>query len=413
MYIRETIILVCMAKAYLFGPNIIHTIMNDGVRGMHKNKQMQAVRIATYAMFALGIALIALSAFYVSSFLVILGLAVVFWGGVFLYITPVLHVPLDLLEASANVSENNIERVLGELDLSEKGVYLPPKNLKNSESSLIFIPIPPHVTELLTRQETNPHPEASNAYAPPFELIPKPTPESTPQTPITEPNPEGPQPNLIAPESASQALNFIPQESKVEEAEVFKPEKVPEVAVASIPVSVPEAVKTVVAEVTTVRSVFEASRVVLTKPAEAELVIENRKLDNVVGQVRPPSKRYGPSDKTFNEKWFASVFDEGENTPEHSIIGKPVRTKIESDVGCVLQRRKTPLGIMVLVEFKWETPEEQKAHHDMTGETVWFWDDEVESVEPKPTEDLAKLVEDALDELDSDGAAALKELEEL
>jgi hypothetical protein len=387
------------------------------------------VRVATAVMVTLGASLVALSAFYVSSFLAILGVALVFWGCILLYVAPVKQVPYDLLEAAADVNAGGIERVLSEFNLSKKGVYLPPKNLKDIQSSLVFIPLPPHVTELLTNQETKPYPKAPNANTPPFELIPKPTPELTPQTPTTEPNLEAPQPNLPATESALQANNFIPQEPKVKEAEVFepemtasvpfveaeviKPENVHEVAVAPIPVVFPEAVKPVVAEVTTTWSVSEVSRVVLPKPAEAELFIEKRKMDNVVGKLRPPSRRYGSSDKTFNETWFASVFDEGENTPEHSIIGKPVRTKIEGDVGCVLQRRKTPLGIMVLVEFKWDTPKEQKAHHDMTGETVWFWDDEVESVEPKPTEDLAKLVEDALDELDSNGAAALKELEEL
>jgi hypothetical protein len=44
------------------------------------------------------------------------------------------------LGASANGSADNIERILSEFDLSEKGIYLPPKNLKKIESSLIFIP---------------------------------------------------------------------------------------------------------------------------------------------------------------------------------------------------------------------------------------------------------------------------------
>jgi hypothetical protein len=44
------------------------------------------------------------------------------------------------IAASASSNVNNIERILSEFDLSEKGVYLPPKNLKNMESSLIFIP---------------------------------------------------------------------------------------------------------------------------------------------------------------------------------------------------------------------------------------------------------------------------------
>jgi hypothetical protein len=91
-------------------------------------------------MLALGVSLVIVSAFYISSFLAILGTAISFWALVLLYITPAKHVPLTLLNASANVDSSNIERLLAELDLTEKGVYLPPKNLKNIESSLIFIP---------------------------------------------------------------------------------------------------------------------------------------------------------------------------------------------------------------------------------------------------------------------------------
>jgi hypothetical protein len=49
-------------------------------------------------------------------------------------------VPLTLLNALANSSLDSIELLLFEFNSIEKGVYLPPKNLKNIESSLIFIP---------------------------------------------------------------------------------------------------------------------------------------------------------------------------------------------------------------------------------------------------------------------------------
>jgi hypothetical protein len=80
------------------------------------------------------------SAFYASSFLAILGVALTFWGAILLYITPTKHVPLDLLNAAAEANATNIERILTEYNLTQKGIYLPPKNLQNSESSLVFIP---------------------------------------------------------------------------------------------------------------------------------------------------------------------------------------------------------------------------------------------------------------------------------
>jgi hypothetical protein len=105
-------------------------------------------------MLLLGIGLVVVSAFYASAFLAILGAVIIFWGVILLYVTPSKHVPLTLLNASAEAAAANIERLISELDLAEKGVYLPPKNLKNIESSLVFIPETPK-TPLPTPEETN------------------------------------------------------------------------------------------------------------------------------------------------------------------------------------------------------------------------------------------------------------------
>jgi hypothetical protein len=95
-------------------------------------------------MFALGIGLTVISVVYLSSFLVILGIGIIFWGAILLYITPTRHVPLTLLNAIAAANANNTERILTELNMTEKGRYLPPKYLKNYESSLVFIPERPY-----------------------------------------------------------------------------------------------------------------------------------------------------------------------------------------------------------------------------------------------------------------------------
>ena len=78
------------------------------------------------------------SAFYASSFLAILSLSITFWSAILLYVTPTKHVPLTLLNASTDA--RNIERILIETNFTQRGIYLPPKNLINIESSLIFIP---------------------------------------------------------------------------------------------------------------------------------------------------------------------------------------------------------------------------------------------------------------------------------
>jgi hypothetical protein len=87
-----------------------------------------------------GVTMIVLSALNASSFLGILGVSVAFWSVLLLFFTPTKHAFLSLLKASASASGSNIERSLIEFNLVEKGIYLPPQNLRNFESSLVFVP---------------------------------------------------------------------------------------------------------------------------------------------------------------------------------------------------------------------------------------------------------------------------------
>jgi hypothetical protein len=95
-------------------------------------------------MLVLGVALLVSSAFYVSSFLAIIGLAIAFWGAILMYIKPVKQVPLTLLYASAEAISSNIERILAQSNLTQNGIYLPPKNLKTADDSLVFVPVFPN-----------------------------------------------------------------------------------------------------------------------------------------------------------------------------------------------------------------------------------------------------------------------------
>jgi hypothetical protein len=106
---------------------------------MLRRRKVRASQVAVIAMLGLGIVLTTISAFYASSFLAILGVGIVFWGAILMYITPSKHVPLTLLNSSVS-NNGNIERILSELNLNEKGLYLPPKCLKDFESSVVYIP---------------------------------------------------------------------------------------------------------------------------------------------------------------------------------------------------------------------------------------------------------------------------------
>ncbi len=119
--------------------------MKDAIDSDALAKKLVLSRIAKISLPIIGAILLIFSILHVSSFLAILGISIIFWDTILIYITPTKHVPLTLLEASSTDSAN-IERVLSEFDLVEKGIYLPPKNLHSGESSLVFIPRKPKTT---------------------------------------------------------------------------------------------------------------------------------------------------------------------------------------------------------------------------------------------------------------------------
>jgi len=102
--------------------------------------QFKINKIIAYIMLTLGIISLAASASYASSILAFIGLGLSFWGALLLYITPSRHVKLELLNATTTPALANIEKVIANMELNGKGIYLSPKYLKDFESSLIFIP---------------------------------------------------------------------------------------------------------------------------------------------------------------------------------------------------------------------------------------------------------------------------------
>lgn len=103
-------------------------------------RKIGQTRLASLFLLALGIFALAFSIVYASSVLAFIGLGLILWGALLLYITPSKHVSLELLNAMATPYLTNIEKIMNAYDLEEKGVYLPPKYLENSESILVFIP---------------------------------------------------------------------------------------------------------------------------------------------------------------------------------------------------------------------------------------------------------------------------------
>jgi len=99
-----------------------------------------STRIVAFSILALGLTALAASAFYASTILAFIGLGLTFWGALLLYVTPTRYVKLELLNAVAPSTLANIEKILANSKLNEKGIYLPPKYLRDFESSLVYIP---------------------------------------------------------------------------------------------------------------------------------------------------------------------------------------------------------------------------------------------------------------------------------
>jgi hypothetical protein len=123
------------------------------IKKMRLNQDIVTVLIIG-AVLMTGVVMIVFSALNGSSFLAILGVSVAFWSVLLLFFTPTKHTFLALLKASASAGGSNIERSLLEFNSAEKGVYLPPQNLREFESSLVFVPKTPR-TVLPASNETS------------------------------------------------------------------------------------------------------------------------------------------------------------------------------------------------------------------------------------------------------------------
>jgi len=95
------------------------------------------------------------SVYYSSYILAFIGLGLTFWGALFLYIKFTKYVRLDLMNAACSSNLDNIERILAPIETHLKGIHLPPKNLSDYTSSLVFIPAKPN-QRLPSSAETNP-----------------------------------------------------------------------------------------------------------------------------------------------------------------------------------------------------------------------------------------------------------------
>jgi hypothetical protein len=96
--------------------------------------------IIGYAVLSIGAAAFIVSTIYNSTILALIGLGLSFWGILFLYAKPVQYMKAGLIDSTAIASLTTIDRVLADLKYQGKGIYLPPKYLKDFKSGTVFLP---------------------------------------------------------------------------------------------------------------------------------------------------------------------------------------------------------------------------------------------------------------------------------
>jgi len=105
-------------------------------RGLAK---IDPTKLVCSALLAAGVIALAFSINFTSLILAFIGLGLVFWGAILFYIRPEKYVKETLLVKTTLPSLVNLEQMLTELGYQRKGVYLPPKYLKDFESSKIYL----------------------------------------------------------------------------------------------------------------------------------------------------------------------------------------------------------------------------------------------------------------------------------
>jgi len=115
-------------------------------------------RATSLTLLGVGAAALIASVIYVSQILALIGLSLVFWGALLLYIQPEEYTRKALLDATALTSLATLNQIMQELNYKGKAIYLPPKYLKDPDANKIYIPKQkdgkPPTPELILKEES-------------------------------------------------------------------------------------------------------------------------------------------------------------------------------------------------------------------------------------------------------------------
>jgi hypothetical protein len=94
---------------------------------------------AFVALLLLGTASLIASIYYGSSILAFIGLGLVFWGGILLYIKPEEYARKTVLEAALSPALTTLNQMIQELGYRGDAIYLPPKYFTDPETTKVYV----------------------------------------------------------------------------------------------------------------------------------------------------------------------------------------------------------------------------------------------------------------------------------
>lgn len=115
----------------------------ENQQGIHRTRtkhKSNLIRAVIYAFIGLGSVALLTSIVYVSSILAFIGLGLVFWGALLLYIQPEEYTKTAILDSTIIPPLESLSQIIQELDYKGKAIYLPPKYLKDPEANKVYIP---------------------------------------------------------------------------------------------------------------------------------------------------------------------------------------------------------------------------------------------------------------------------------
>lgn len=103
---------------------------------MSEQNSFGIIKIASVAIVIVGITTLIASTLFLSSYFTILGISLVFWGTILLYVIPTTSNLALLLNAAIKPSVMTIEKILSQNKLEQKGIYLSTNCIKKNSDEL-------------------------------------------------------------------------------------------------------------------------------------------------------------------------------------------------------------------------------------------------------------------------------------